>query len=190
MSGNAHLGVKDSKTRRGGPSSFPGLLPCSSVDRLLLIPADVPLRLGRNLNRTGVVLGVAVLGMSAIVVGGCNSIDSNGCSSSDIFVDFPQSAAPNTTVRLTINGRAFEMVCPRAGAYLLVTGGGTGGCGMKSLTLYLSDTPPSQVVDVSLHAEDANGVTVFDVPKVTFSPNVTMPDPDGMPGICYVTSSP
>ena len=129
---------------------------------------------------------------------GGGGIDPNGCSSTQLVVDFPQPIAPNTTVRLTINGHKYELVCPREGTfdptqtegysslYVPVTGGGIGMCGTDAFVLYLSDKPPSQIVDVSLHAQDAQGVAVFDVSPVTFSPNIEMPDPDGMPGVCYL----
>jgi len=143
---------------------------------------------------------VALLGMVAVAAAGCGGggIDPNGCSSTQLSVDFPKPIDPNTTVRLTINGHAYELVCPRQGIldptqtegystlYVPVTGGGIGMCSTNGFTLYLSDKPPSQIVDVSLHAQDAAGVTVFDVSPVTFSPNIEMPDPDGMPGVCYL----
>jgi hypothetical protein len=153
----------------------------------------------RDSKRTRLALGLALLGTTAVAMAGCGGgIDPNGCSSTQLVVDFPKAIDPDTTVRLTINGHAYELVCPRQGTfdptqtegyssvYVPVTGGGIGLCSTNAFTLYLSDKPPSQIVDVSLHAQDAEGVTVFDVSPVTFSPNVEMPDPDGMPGVCYL----
>jgi hypothetical protein len=148
--------------------------------------------------KSKLVLGVAFFGMAALGMTGCRSIDPNGCSSTQFTVDFPKAIAPNTTVRLTISGRVHELVCPREGVfdptqtegyssiYVPVTGGGIGHCSTDSFTIYLSDTPPSEIVHVALHAQDADGVTVFDVLPVTFSPKVEIPDPDGMPGVCYL----
>ena len=151
----------------------------------------------RDSGQPRLALGVALFGMAALGGAGCSSSDPNGCSSTQFSVDFPKAIGPDTTVRLTIDGHVYEMVCPREGAfqavtdgyasiYVPVTGGGIGYCSSQGFTLYLSDKPPSQIVNVSLHAQDADGMTVFDVSPVTFSPDVTMPDPDGMPGVCYL----
>ncbi len=148
--------------------------------------------------RTRLVLSVVLLGMATVATAGCENIDPNGCSSTQLDVEFPKAIAPNTTVRLTIDDHAYELVCPRQGIldptqtegysslYVPVTGGGIGMCSTSGFTLYLSDKPPSQIIDVSLHAQDAQGGTVFDVSPVTFSPKIEMPDPDGMPGVCYL----
>ena len=132
---------------------------------------------------------------------GCGGVNPNGCSSTQLVVDFPKAIAPDTTVRLTINGHVYELVCPQQGTvdstqtdgysslYVPVTGGGIGMCSANAFVLYVSDVPPSQVVDVSLDAQGATGVTIFDVSPVTFSPNVEMPDPDGMPGVCYLNQA-
>ena len=141
-------------------------------------------------------LAIALLGMA-----GCGRhTDANGCSSTQFDVTFPKVIGPGTTVQLTIDGHVHELVCPQEGAfrpvtegyasiYLPVTGGGIGYCSTTSFTIYLEDTPPSELVNVSLNAQDANGGTVFDSP-VTFSAGVEMPDHDGMPGVCYIRQQP
>jgi hypothetical protein len=144
------------------------------------------------------VLDVALLAAAALGIAGCGHVDPNGCSSTQIDVEFPKAVDPNTTVRLTIDGHVYETLCPREGAYqpvtsdgyasvyVPITGGGIGHCSTNDLILYLSDKPPSEIVNVSLQAQDANGMTVFDVSPVTFLPSPQMPDPDGMPGVCYL----
>jgi hypothetical protein len=151
----------------------------------------------RDSKQPRLALRVALFAIAALGIAGCRSIDPNGCSSTQFTVLFPKAIGQDTTVRLTIDGHVYELVCPQEGAfqpvttdgyasiYLPVTGGGIGYCTTNSFTIYLDDKPPSEIVNVSLHAQDAHGMPVFDVP-VTFLPNVEMPDQDGMPGVCYL----